>query len=127
MCANTVRNTCLHTSNRTTTNTESQNKPQLIPVEKIAAKVSENADGAIIREIQATETKYAIAREYGLTVADLDKANPALESEGLKIGQKIIIPVKANNNFTSPTTAEVVKKETPTKAIAVVDEVKRKK
>lgn len=108
----------------TTTNTESQNKPQLIPVEKIAAKVSENADGTIIREIQATETKYAIAREYGLTVADLDKANPALESEGLKIGQKIIIPVKANNNFTSPTTAEVVRKKTPTKAIAAVDEVK---
>ncbi len=56
------------------------------------------ASDMVVREIQATETKYAIAKEYGITVADLDKANPILETEGLKIGQKILIPVKAEEN-----------------------------
>jgi cell wall-associated NlpC family hydrolase len=50
-----------------------------------------------VREILANETKYAIAKEYGITVADLDKANPILETEALQIGQKITIPVKEEN------------------------------
>jgi hypothetical protein len=32
----------------------------------------------------AQETKYSIAREYGITVADID-ANPILETEALKL------------------------------------------
>jgi LysM repeat protein len=30
---------------------------------------------SIVREISPNETKYAIAKEYGITVAELDKAN----------------------------------------------------
>jgi hypothetical protein len=30
--------------------------------------------------------------------ADLNKANPILETEALKIGQKIIIPIKEESN-----------------------------
>ncbi|WP_366184631.1 LysM peptidoglycan-binding domain-containing protein [Flavobacterium ovatum] len=52
----------------------------------------------IVHEVLPKETKYAIAREHGITVADLDKANPILESEALKIGQKIIIPVLELDN-----------------------------
>ena len=48
----------------------------------------------IVREVLPSETKYAIAREYGLTVADIDAANPILLTEPLKIGQQLIIPVK---------------------------------
>jgi cell wall-associated NlpC family hydrolase len=48
---------------------------------------------SIVREILPNETKYAIAREYGITVVDLDKANPSLETEALQIGQKINIPI----------------------------------
>ncbi|WP_367771731.1 LysM peptidoglycan-binding domain-containing protein [Flavobacterium sp. WC2421] len=60
--------------------------------------VAETTTDGIVREIQPSETKYAIAKEYGITVADLDKANPILETEALKIGQKIIIPVKPENS-----------------------------
>jgi cell wall-associated NlpC family hydrolase len=48
---------------------------------------------SIVREILPNETKYAIAKEYGITVVDLDKANPSLETEALQIGQKINIPI----------------------------------
>ena len=48
-------------------------------------------------EVLPKETKYGIAKEYGVTVSDLDRANPSLESDGLKIGQKIIIPAKENS------------------------------
>jgi LysM repeat protein len=40
----------------------------------------------IVREILQNDTKYAIAKEYSIAVADIDKANPILETEGLKIG-----------------------------------------
>lgn len=45
-----------------------------------------------VHEVLAKETLYGIAREYGITLKVLNEANPALESSGLKIGQKIIIP-----------------------------------
>lgn len=46
-------------------------------------------------EILPKETLYGISKQYQLTVEELKKANPKLESEGLKIGQQIIIPANA--------------------------------
>ncbi len=54
-----------------------------------------NADKEIIHEVLPKETKFGITREYGLSVADLEKANPFLATEGLRIGQKISIPNQA--------------------------------
>jgi cell wall-associated NlpC family hydrolase len=79
--------------------------------QKPSATIIEISSGQIIREILPNETKYAIAREYGLTVAELDHANPVLETEALKIGQKIIIPVKD---------------ETTSKNIVLVEEAKKR-
>ncbi|MGA9638755.1 LysM peptidoglycan-binding domain-containing protein [Flavobacterium sp.] len=53
----------------------------------------------IIHEVLPKETKYGIAKEHGLSISDLDKANPNLESDGLKTGQKIIIPTKENTEI----------------------------
>ena len=47
-----------------------------------------------IHEVVASETKFGIAKQYGISVNDLDKANPILEKEALKVGQKIVIPIK---------------------------------
>lgn len=47
-----------------------------------------------IHEVVASETKFGIAKQYGISVTDLDKANPILEKEALKVGQKIVIPIK---------------------------------
>jgi LysM repeat protein len=48
----------------------------------------------ITHEVVAKETKYAIAKQYGITIVDLDKANPEIEKVGLKVGQKINVPLK---------------------------------
>jgi cell wall-associated NlpC family hydrolase len=65
----------------------------------------------VVREIVAQETKYSISREYGITVADLDRANPILETESLKIGQKIIIPIKEESNVSVAVVQKEIKKE----------------
>lgn len=41
------------------------------------------------------ESKYSIARKYGITINDLDSANPALGSKLLQVGQQITIPGNA--------------------------------
>lgn len=45
--------------------------------------------------VVAKETVYGLAKSYDVSVEDLQKANPALEKEGLKIGGTIIIPSKS--------------------------------
>lgn len=59
---------------------------------KIATNYSEKE-----HKVLAKETLYGIARQYGITVKELDEANPTLESSGLKIGQKITIPGNATS------------------------------
>ena len=81
----------------------------------IVAKSNESKETpvqGIIREILPQETKYSIAKQYGITVADLDKANPILETEALKIGQKITIPVKGESNVTTAVAQKEIKKDT---------------
>ena len=63
-------------------------------------------------EVQAKETLYGIARQYGITVKELNQLNPILASTDLKIGQKINIPASAIT--TEPVIATSTKKA-PTK------------
>ena len=64
----------------------------------------------LTHEVLPSETKFGIAKQYGISVADLDKANPILENEALKAGQKILIPVKEVTVVSQPIVkqAEVV-------------------
>ena len=64
----------------------------------------------LTHEVLPSETKFGIAKQYGISVADLDKANPILENEALKAGQKILIPVKEGTVVSQPIVkqAEVV-------------------
>jgi len=45
-----------------------------------------------LHEVQTKETLWGISKKYNVSVDDLKKANPLLETEGLKIGQQINIP-----------------------------------
>jgi len=45
-----------------------------------------------LHDVQAKETLWGISKKYNVSVEDLKKANPLLETEGLKIGQQITIP-----------------------------------
>ncbi len=61
----------------------------------------------IIHEVALSETKFGIAKQYGISVADLDKANPILENELLKTGQKILIPKKEGITVVTPEVKQV--------------------
>lgn len=50
----------------------------------------------IIHEVLPKETLYAIAKQYKISLANLQKANATLGSQPLKAGQKINIPVKSD-------------------------------
>ncbi|WKL47712.1 NlpC/P60 family protein [Flavobacterium pectinovorum] len=52
--------------------------------------VNNNTSGT--HEVLAKETLWGISKKYNISVEDLKKSNPLLETEGLKIGQQIIIP-----------------------------------
>lgn len=60
---------------------------------KPAETVSNTTTG--LHEIQAKETLWGISKKYNVSVEDLKKANPSLETEGLKIGQQITILSKS--------------------------------
>lgn len=49
-------------------------------------------------EVLPKETKYSIAKKYGITIKEFDKANPTLGVKALKAGQKVMIPVSLNSN-----------------------------
>lgn len=49
------------------------------------------SNGNLVHEVVPKDTKYGISRKYGITLEDLEKANPILKTDSLKIGQKIVI------------------------------------
>ncbi|CAA9194768.1 C40 family peptidase [Flavobacterium collinsii] len=61
-------------------------------------------------EVLAKETLWGISKKYNVSVDDLKKANPLLESEGLKIGQQISIPsnTTVDTNTAVATAAPVI-------------------
>ncbi len=49
--------------------------------------------GTKLYTVQAKETKFGIARKFGITIAELEDLNPDLK-EGLKVGATIVVPEK---------------------------------
>lgn len=84
----------------------------------------------ITREVLPKESFYSIAKQYGITVSQLKKANPELENKPLKAGQKIVVPLKDYANSSLVVEKAVEKKEVKTqKEVAAVpqDAVEEKK
>jgi LysM repeat protein len=69
----------------------------LISNKKIDLKKETNknnwVDENIIHEVKAKETKYSLAKQYNLTVDQLEKLNPDIAS-GLPLGYKLIVGTK---------------------------------
>lgn len=81
----------------------------LIP-SKMALKVS-NLE--ITHKVMPKETLYGIEKKYNVSDADLKKANPILEKEGLQIDQILVIPSKnAIQSFEKAVYHDVQPKET---------------
>lgn len=83
------------------------------------AKSSQNTSQSIANntpgshEVLQKETLWGIAKKYNVSVDDLKKANPTLETDGLKIGQQLNIPsntpvLSENTIKTNETRLEII-------------------
>lgn len=75
-------------------------------------------------EVLPKESMYSIARDYGITFADLQDANPELEQLALQVGQKIRVPVK-QGFIPSVAKTKVVENESSVKKEEIVPSVKQ--
>jgi peptidoglycan endopeptidase LytE len=82
------------------------NSVLLIPNSNQSQEIKSNQSGTqtipASHEVLAKETLWGISKKYKVSVEDLKKANPSLESEGLKIGQQIVIPSNGNSIVQQP-------------------------
>ncbi|MFY8111395.1 LysM peptidoglycan-binding domain-containing protein [Flavobacterium sp.] len=76
-----------------------------------------------IHEVVASETKYGIAKRYGISVEELEKWNPSIVAKGLEIGKKLNVPLQNKTNegvkIAEVSNPSPVKTETP---VTVVNE-----
>lgn len=72
-------------------------KKEIVIAPKSSDKVEIQSEG-IVREVLPKESLYSIAKQYGIKLTDLQNANSSIGTSGLKVGQKIIIPVKVDPN-----------------------------
>jgi LysM repeat protein len=71
-----------------------QQKQVAIPSQQVPIVENLSAENTINRVVLPKESLYSIAKLYGITVAEIQKANPKLGNKSLKAGQSISIPVK---------------------------------
>jgi len=79
-------------------------------------KTENKTEGNVVYEVVPKDTKYSISRRYGITVEELEKTNPSIKKDSLKIGQKLFIkanPEKAVAVVKTETVQEAPKQETP--------------
>jgi len=100
---------------------------------KTKSEIKEPKSEAIVNnsgshEVLAKETLWGISKKYNVSVDDLKKANPSLETEGLKIGQQIIIPSNAVASVVNSTTARETSKSDimPSNEVEIAVEVQSK-
>jgi cell wall-associated NlpC family hydrolase len=51
-------------------------------------------EGQQTHQVVASETKYGIAKRYGITIAELEKWNPNIVAKGLEVGQQLNVPLQ---------------------------------
>lgn len=73
-------------------------------------KIEISAEG-ITHEVLPKESLYSISKQYKITLATLQKANPTLGIKALKVGQKITVPVKVDSNSKLALEEKVIKTE----------------
>lgn len=77
----------------------SQNESKASSADKYITKptTTSSQEKAIYHVVAPRETKFGIAKQYGISIADLERKNPEIVN-GLPIGYKLIISGTKNNN-----------------------------
>lgn len=78
-----------------------------MPAKEVAKAEKPVSRVATTHVVVAKETPYGLAKQYGITLADLEKANPDIKN-GLQIGQTLTIPGAKNGTKVAP---ELTKKK----------------
>ncbi|MEL1240511.1 LysM peptidoglycan-binding domain-containing protein [Flavobacterium flavipallidum] len=79
---------------------------------KMESKTS-NSSAEVKHKVMPKETLFGIEKKYNISDADLKKANPFLETDGLQIDQILVIPSKKMlNSLNAPIYHDVLPKET---------------
>ncbi len=70
----------------------------IIPPTQAATEISDSDTGVLLPgtqkyTVQAKETKFGIARRFGISIAELEDLNPGIK-DGLKVGASIVVPEK---------------------------------
>ena len=94
-------------------------KKEVVVLPKTEDKIEVPTEG-IVYEVLPKESLYSIAKQHGITLSDLKKANPELGNKSLKIGQKINVPVKADANLSLVAESIKVKSD---KEVVIVSQV----
>jgi murein DD-endopeptidase MepM/ murein hydrolase activator NlpD len=73
---------------------EFNNKGEIIPAEEAAAFILKGTNEEKIHTVSEGESIWSISRKYNISIDNLQKANPKLNPDKIKIGQKInlIVP-----------------------------------
>jgi len=105
--------------------TVQENKESLpVVVEKVTADKgaevdTQNEGTEVIHEVLPKETKYGIAKKYGITVATLEKQNPAIEQK-LLVGSKLNVRVPNSTIGTSANEEVLDTKNTETNPVSLI-------
>jgi LysM repeat protein/ABC-type branched-subunit amino acid transport system substrate-binding protein len=95
----------------------------IIPSNKSSKNTASNQDKVIYHEVLPKETKYSIAKRYGITIQELEKRNPEVISN-LPVGYRLIIkgnPPKADNTVAVVESKKEVTKANPLKTPATIN------
>jgi len=95
----------------------------IIPSKNNSKNTASNQDKVIYHEVLPKETKYSIAKRYGITIKELEKRNPEVISN-LPIGYKLIIkgnPPKADKIVVVAESKKEITKANPIKSPAAIN------
>ena len=82
----------------------------------------DNQIGAqITHKVLSKESLYTIAKQHGITLAELKKANPLLGTKALRIGQRINVPVNTNSNLVAENVIVKDQKEIGTTPLLTIE------
>lgn len=87
----------------------SENTLLIIPGKPTAVPVKKKEVKSVKHTVEAKETLYSIAKEYSVTVAEIEALNPDVK-DGLSIGEVIAIPSKTDVVKPKPTTKPIQQK-----------------
>lgn len=90
--------------------------PAAVETKTIEAKVPVSAPGGTTHIVQNGETKFSIAKKYGISVAELERQNPSIASSGLQSGAVLHI-----RSETRPATQNDPVVEKPKPSVVEID------